>query len=26
MGDGRKAAENMHLYLQNKISNSTKIN
>jgi glutamate synthase (NADPH/NADH) small chain len=26
MGDGRKAAENMHLYLQNKISNTTKLN
>ena len=26
MGDGRKAAENMHIYLQNKISNTSKIN
>jgi glutamate synthase (NADPH/NADH) small chain len=26
MGDGRKAAENMHNYLQNKLVNKTKIN
>ena len=26
MGDGRKAAENMHNYLQNKLSNPSKIN